>query len=91
MFSTSTESEEPAKEKVLYNRKEVRDQQAILSNPINKPYHLNKKLVMQARARREQMEKEQPTSTDMAANSDSTEVQEVPSYTRKDFLSIIFR
>lgn len=48
-----------------------------MSNPVNKPYHLNKKLVMQARARREQMEKELPKSSDMAANSDSTEVQEV--------------
>ena len=78
-LSTSTESEEPEKEKILYNRKEIRDQQAILSNPVNKPYHLNKNLVMKARARREAWEKQnegqEPKS--MSANSDSTEVQEV--------------
>ena len=66
------ESEDQEQAEKLYNDKQARIFHAIMSNPVNKPYHGNKKLINQARSRTGTS----TTTTNTTASSDGTEVVE---------------
>ena len=79
--STSTapppppESDQDAKQaEKLYNDNQAKIFHAIMSNPVNKPFHGNKKLINQARAR---SQPRQATTTTKTITSEGTEVVEV--------------
>jgi len=70
---SESKSADEEKARRLYNDKQARIYHAVMSNPVNKPYHSNKKLVQEARARKQPVYNE-PTYKTLL---DGTEVIEV--------------
>ena len=70
---SESKSADEEKARRLYNDKQARIYHAVMSNPVNKPYHSNKKLVQEARARKQPIYNE-PTYKTLL---DGTEVIEV--------------